>query len=119
MRRGAPSDRAGGLVLIVSPGGTAERGGMGRILTNVTGHWARSGTRPDYRVIDPYGPRSLLLAPFYLAAALGRLPGFLRGEAGLAPAWLVVGAVGLGLLWAAGLQGGALVYERGIGVRRL
>ena len=65
---------------------------------------------------EDYATLALLL---YLASALGRLRGFLRGEAGLAPAWLVVGAVALGLLWAAGLQGGALVYERGIGVRPL
>lgn len=65
---------------------------------------------------EDYATLALLV---YLASALGRLPGVLRaGDAGLAPAWLLVGAVALGLLAAAGLQGGALVYERGIGVRR-
>ena len=68
--------------------------------------------------IQQHEDRATLALLLYLAMALGRLPGFLRGESGLAPAWLVAGAVGLGLLWAAGLQGGDLVYERGIGVRR-
>ena len=46
---------------------------MGRIVGNLTGHWDRSGSGPRYRVIDPYGPRVLLLAPFYLASAMARM----------------------------------------------
>lgn len=68
-----PGDRTEGLILIVSPGGVRERGGMGRIVGNLTGFWDRSGTGPRYRVIDPYGPRVLLLAPLYLATAMARM----------------------------------------------
>lgn len=62
-----------GVVLIVTPGGIHERGGMGRIVANFTRYWDQSGTGPSYRIIDPYGPRLLLIAPFYLAAAMTRL----------------------------------------------
>ncbi len=61
------------MVLIVTPGGTEERGGMGRIVANFTRYWDQSGTGPSYRIIDPYGPRLLLTAPFYLAAAMARM----------------------------------------------
>lgn len=87
----------------------------------ITGNLAAAGLRGSEHAAaiqqhEDYATLALLL---YLALALGRLPGFVRGDAGLAPAWLVAGAVALGLLWVAALQGGALVYERGIGTRRL
>ena len=87
----------------------------------ITGNLAAAALRGSVHAaaIQQHEDYATLALLFYLASALGRLPGFLRGgEAGLAPVWLVVGAVALGLLWIAGLQGGALVYERGIGVRR-
>ena len=43
---------------------------MGRLVANITGYWAVSGSGPDYRIVDPWGPRSLLLMPFYFAGAL-------------------------------------------------
>jgi glycosyltransferase involved in cell wall biosynthesis len=63
----------GGLVLIVTPGGLSEQGGMGRIVSNITRHWRATGSGPRYRVIDPWGPRLLPLAPFYLARALAQV----------------------------------------------
>ena len=94
-------------------------GTAGAMAAVITGNLAAADLRGSAHAaaIQQHEDYATLALLIYLAAALGRLPGFLRGEAGLAPAWLVAGAVGLGVLWAAGLQGGALVYERGIGVR--
>lgn len=63
----------GGLVLIVTPGGLGEHGGMGRIVSNITRHWQETDSGPRYRVIDPWGPRFLPLAPFYLVRALAQV----------------------------------------------
>lgn len=96
-------------------------GTAGAMAAVITGNLAAADLRGSVHAeaIQQHEDYATLALLLYLAAALGRLPGFLRGEAVLAPAWLVAGAVALGLLWAAGLQGGALVYERGIGVRGL
>ena len=107
-----PWHRLGYLLLIA--------GAAGAMAAVITGNLAAADFRASVHAAaiqqhEDYATLALLL---YLASALGRLPGVLRGDAVLAPAWLVVGAVALGFLFAAGLQGGALVYERGIGVRR-
>ena len=108
-----PWHRLGYLLLLA---GTA-----GAMAAVITGNIAAADFRASMHAAaiqqhEDYATLSLLL---YLASALGRLPAVLRGgDAGLSPVWLAVGAVALGLLFAAGLQGGALVYERGIGVRR-
>lgn len=57
-------------VFIVSPGGLKERGGIGRMVSNFTRHWDETASGPAYRVIDPWGPRRLIVMPFYFAAAL-------------------------------------------------
>ena len=95
-------------------------GTAGAMVAVITGNLAAADLRGSVHAeaIQQHEDHATLALLLYLASALGRLPGFLRGDPGLAPVWLVVGAGGLGLLWVAGLQGGALVYERGIGVRR-
>ncbi|KAA0680894.1 glycosyltransferase family 4 protein [Azospirillum brasilense] len=73
------------MIYIVSPGGTLEKGGMGRIVDNFTTDLREN--RPDvkFEVIDSYGPDAKFhLMPFYFAAALLRLLGcFATGKAQL------------------------------------
>lgn len=61
------------MIYIVSPGGTREKGGMGRIVDNFTTDLREN--RPDVRfeVVDSYGPGKFHLMPFYFAAAVARL----------------------------------------------
>lgn len=54
------------------PGGF-EFGGIGRIMLYATRAWAASGEGPDWFLLDPRGPGSLLLAPAHLFGALGRI----------------------------------------------
>ncbi|MCS6779290.1 MAG: glycosyltransferase family 4 protein [Geminicoccaceae bacterium] len=54
------------------PGGF-EFGGIGRIMLYTTRAWAASGDGPDWFVLDPRGPGSLLVAPARLLGALGRI----------------------------------------------
>lgn len=54
------------------PGGF-EFGGIGRIMLYTTRAWAASGGGPDWFVLDPRGPGSLLVAPARLLGALGRI----------------------------------------------
>ncbi|AWJ92197.1 glycosyltransferase family 1 protein (plasmid) [Azospirillum baldaniorum] len=73
------------MIYIVSPGGTLEKGGMGRIVDNFTTDLREN--RPDvkFEVIDSYGPDAKFhLMPFYFAAAMLRLFGcFATGKAQL------------------------------------
>ncbi|OYD80816.1 MULTISPECIES: glycosyltransferase family 4 protein [Azospirillum] len=73
------------MIYIVSPGGTLEKGGMGRIVDNFTADLKEH--RPDvkFEVIDSYGPDAKFhLMPFYFAAAMLRLFGcFVTGKAQL------------------------------------
>ena len=73
------------MIYIVSPGGTLEKGGMGRIVDNFTTDLREN--RPDvkFEVIDSYGPDAKFhLMPFYFAAAMLRLFGcFVTGKAQL------------------------------------
>ncbi|WP_431859539.1 glycosyltransferase family 4 protein [Azospirillum sp.] len=61
------------MIYIVSPGGTQEKGGMGRIVDNFTTDLREN--RPDIRfeVVDSYGPGKFHLMPFYFALAVARL----------------------------------------------
>ncbi len=73
------------MIYIVSPGGTLEKGGMGRIVDNFTADLKQH--RPDvkFEVIDSYGPDAKFhLMPFYFAAAMLRLFAcFVTGKAQL------------------------------------
>ena len=57
-------------VLIVTPGGLRQRGGIGRGVSTIVRWWRESGRNPPLRVVDPYGPGILSIAPFYFARAL-------------------------------------------------
>lgn len=61
------------MIYVITPGGTRERGGMGRIVSNFTSDLRQH--RPDLRieVLDTYGPDKFRLMPFYFAAAILRL----------------------------------------------
>lgn len=61
------------MIYIVSPGGTLEKGGMGRIVDNFTTDLRDN--RPDIRfeVVDSYGPGKFHLMPFFFALAVLRL----------------------------------------------
>lgn len=63
------------MVFVVSPGGLKERGGIGRLVSTVTRYWHDSGSGPRYRVVDPYGPAILPIAPLFFAQALIRIVG--------------------------------------------
>lgn len=97
-------------VYIVTPGGLAEKGGMGRLMSNITGHWRDTGGGPAYRIIDPYGPANLLIMPFYLIRALGQvLRGALRGEIALLHIHMAA--------WGSAMRKGLFVHlGRGLGI---
>jgi glycosyltransferase involved in cell wall biosynthesis len=57
-------------VLIVSPGGTASRGGMGRITLYLTQEFQRQHPSLRVRVLDSYGPGRAALMPFYFLRCL-------------------------------------------------
>lgn len=64
------------MIYIVSPGGTREKGGMGRIVDNFTTDLRQNCPELRFEVIDTYGPNGKFhLMPFYFAAAFLRLLG--------------------------------------------
>ena len=64
------------MIYIVSPGGTREKGGMGRIVDNFTTDLRQNCPELRFEVIDSYGPNGkFLLMPFYFSAAFLRLLG--------------------------------------------
>lgn len=66
--------RAAPRVLLVTPGGLGERGGIGRLVNHVVARCARTGgDAPRFIVIDPWGPRNLALMPFFFARALTQI----------------------------------------------
>ncbi|HEY0835673.1 MAG TPA: glycosyltransferase family 4 protein [Azospirillum sp.] len=73
------------MIYIVSPGGTREKGGMGRIVDNFTSDLARNNPEVRFAVIDTYGPDARFRRmPFYFLLAMLRLCGcFLLGRARL------------------------------------
>lgn len=67
----APGARTGGRrVLLVTPGGLGERGGIGRLVNHIVAHCEAAGIGPGFIVIDPWGPRNLALMPFFFVRAL-------------------------------------------------
>ncbi|WP_448206186.1 glycosyltransferase family 4 protein [Azospirillum sp. sgz302134] len=64
------------MIYIVSPGGTREKGGMGRIVDNFTTDLRQNCPQLRFEVVDSYGPNGkFLLMPFYFLAAFLRLAG--------------------------------------------
>lgn len=63
--------RAG--ILVAAPGGTSERGGMGRLARGVVRHWRCESLQPPLQVVDPYGPNVAALSPFFLARACAQI----------------------------------------------
>lgn len=57
-------------ILLVTPGGLGERGGIGRLVNHIVAHRGRRGAGPDFIVIDPYGPRNLAVMPLFFARGL-------------------------------------------------
>ncbi|WP_211107309.1 glycosyltransferase family 4 protein [Azospirillum thermophilum] len=72
------------MIYIVSPGGTREKGGMGRVVDNFTSDLRQHCPEVPFEVVDSYGPGSFRLMPFYFARAAVRLAGgFASGKAQL------------------------------------
>jgi glycosyltransferase involved in cell wall biosynthesis len=71
-------------VVLISPGGLTQRGGIGQMVANLTAAWADRPDRPAWRVLDPWGPGIKLLSPAYwLVTALALLAIAARGRVGL------------------------------------
>lgn len=64
------------MILIASPGGTREKGGIGRVVDTIATELRNR--RPDLavRVLDTYGPGSFQAMPLWFLAALVRLAGY-------------------------------------------
>lgn len=72
------------MIYIVSPGGTEEKGGMGRVVDNFTSDLRQNCPDLRFEVVDSYGPGQFRLMPFYFARAALRLTGcFASGKAQL------------------------------------
>jgi glycosyltransferase involved in cell wall biosynthesis len=56
------------VVFVVAPGGLNDRAGIGRLVSTTARAWRENGD--GFRVIDPYGPAVLAIAPLYFARAL-------------------------------------------------
>src|ERR1700737_4174177 len=84
------------VIYIIAPGGTAARGGMGRMVANLTGRLTMRREFPIV-VIHPYGPKvngahAGWMMPFYFVAAAMRLLSACLGQrVGLAHSPLAVG----------------------------
>lgn len=61
------------MIYIVTPGGTREKGGMGRIVDNFTTDLRTNAPDIAFTVIDTYGPGRFRRMPFYFAGAVLRL----------------------------------------------
>lgn len=61
------------MIYIVTPGGTREKGGMGRIVDNFTTDLQTNAPDVAFTVIDTYGPGRFRRMPFYFAGAVLRL----------------------------------------------
>ena len=72
------------MIYIVSPGGTQEKGGMGRVVDNFTTDFRQNCPDVKFEVVDSYGPGKFHLMPLYFARATARLAGcFVAGKADL------------------------------------
>ena len=60
-------------VLFITPGGTASRGGMGRMAQYLTQEFQRRHPELRVRVLDSYGPGWTALMPFYFLRCLIQL----------------------------------------------
>ena len=65
-----PSAPTPSTVFVVAPGGLHDRAGIGRLMTGVSRCWPTIRTHWRLRIIDPYGPAVLPIAPFFFARAL-------------------------------------------------
>ncbi|CAO3431647.1 glycosyltransferase family 4 protein [Azospirillum doebereinerae] len=72
------------MIYIVSPGGTEEKGGMGRVVDNFTSDLRQHCPDVRFEVVDSYGPGKFRLMPYYFARATVHLAGcFASGKAQL------------------------------------
>ncbi len=72
------------MIYIVSPGGTREKGGMGRVVDNFTSDLRQHCPDLRFEVVDSYGPGQFRLMPFYFVRAAVHLTGcFASGKAQL------------------------------------
>jgi glycosyltransferase involved in cell wall biosynthesis len=70
--------------VFATPGGLAERGGIGRVVSSVARAWGARADELPLGFVDPYGPGGSLRSPRYLAAALARIAqGASRGRIAL------------------------------------
>jgi uncharacterized membrane protein len=94
-------------------------GTLGAAISVVTGNLAAADFRATTHAEaiqdhEDFGTVVLLL---YLVSSLGRLPRYLRAEdTRLGAGWIVLGIVAFAVLVATSQHGGALVYERGVGI---
>lgn len=58
------------MIYIVTPGGTSEKGGMGRIVDNFTSDLRKNCPDLAFEVVDTYGPGNFYLMPFYYLKAM-------------------------------------------------
>jgi glycosyltransferase involved in cell wall biosynthesis len=63
------------MIVIASPGGIRERGGMGRVVDTIASELAVRHPHLAVRVVDTYGPGPFVQMPFRFALALARLAG--------------------------------------------
>lgn len=61
------------MILIASPGGVREKGGIGRVVDTIATELASRHPHLRFRVIDTYGPGRFWLMPLWAAGALTRL----------------------------------------------
>lgn len=61
------------MIYIITPGGTREKGGMGRIVDNFTSDVRANAPDVAFTVIDSYGPGRFWRMPFHFAWAVLRL----------------------------------------------
>lgn len=72
------------MIYIVTPGGTREKGGMGRIVDNFTTDLRENRPEVRFEVVDTYGPGRFHWMPFHFVLAILRLGGcFLAGRGDL------------------------------------
>lgn len=61
------------MILIASPGGVREKGGIGRVVDTIASELASRHPHLRFRVIDTYGPGRFWLMPLWAAGSLARL----------------------------------------------
>jgi glycosyltransferase involved in cell wall biosynthesis len=61
------------MIYIVSPGGTREKGGMGRVVDNIASDLRKNCPEVAFTVVDTYGPGRFLRMPGYFILSFLRL----------------------------------------------